>query len=266
MDPNDTRHSNATARVALVNRIAKEKPFFVGISGDVVYEGSNVQEWLQFDRETKVWRDQKLKVFPAIGNHDVRGGEAAALANYFPRFPLIDSKRWYSVRIGNVELLSLDSTANDKPGSPQTKWLDENLTAVPDDIDFVVILLHHPPYTESTDRMLGGGHQARVPEQELGELIEQHQALMRAKILVIAGHVHNYERYDRDGVMYIVSGGGGATPYMIKRNSDDFYTEPGPTYHFCRFRVEGPRLKGEMIKYIDQNNFQVKDTFELSAR
>src|SRR5581483_5193532 len=226
-------------------------PFFLTISGDIVYEGSNVQEWLEFDRETKVWRDQKIKIFPAIGNHDVVGGEAAALPNYFQRFPLLDSKRWYAVHCGNVAILALDSTEKDSPGSEQAKWLDNNLSAMANDIDFVIILLHHPPYTESTAHMLGGGHDARRQEQELAQIIEGHQAKMRAKIVVIAGHVHNYERYERAGVMYIVSGGGGATPYLIKRRPGDVYTDPGPTYHYCRFRVEGAHLKGEMVKYVD---------------
>jgi len=266
MDPNDTRHSNATARVALVQRIAKEKPFFVIISGDVVFEGANVQEWLQYDRETQIWRDQKIELFPILGNHDVRGGQAAALANYFQRFPQIDSKRWYSVRSGNVEVLAVDSTANDAQGGEQSKWLDNNLSAVPADIDFVLIVMHHPPYTESTERMLGGGHNARRPEQEMAQMIEGHQAKMRAKIIVIAGHVHNYERYEHGGVMYIVSGGGGATPYMIRRRPEDVYTDPGATYHYCRFHVDGSHLKGEMVKYVDANNFQVRDMFELSAK
>jgi 3',5'-cyclic AMP phosphodiesterase CpdA len=187
MDPNDTRHSNATARVALVQRIAKEKPFFVIISGDVVFEGANVQEWLQYDRETQIWRDQKIELFPILGNHDVRGGQAAALANYFQRFPQIDSKRWYSVRSGNVEVLAVDSTANDAQGGEQSKWLDNNLSAVPADIDFVLIVMHHPPYTESTERMLGGGHNARRPEQEMAQMIEGHQAKMRANVTSTAG-------------------------------------------------------------------------------
>jgi 3',5'-cyclic AMP phosphodiesterase CpdA len=265
MEPTDTRHSNPTARVALVQQMAKDKPLFLAISGDIVYEGANAQEWLQFDRETKIWRDQKINIFPALGNHDVRGGEAAALANYFQRFPQLDSKRWYSVRCGNVELLVLDSTSEETEAQ-QSKWLDDNLSAVPDDIDFVVILLHHPPYTESTDHMLGGGHEARKQEQALSHMIEAHQAKMRAKIVVLAGHVHNYERYLRGGVMYIVSGGGGATPYLIKRKPDDFYTEPGPTYNYCRFQVQSAHLKMEMFKYIDPKNFQLKDSFELSAQ
>jgi acid phosphatase type 7 len=266
MDPNDTRHSNATARAALVQRMAKDKPFFIAMTGDVVYEGANVEEWLQYDRETKVWRDQKIKVFPALGNHDVRGSDAAAMANYFQRYPLIDSKRWYSVRVANVALFVLDSTEENRPWQQQANWLEANLSALPDGIDFVVVTMHHPPYTESTTHMLGGGHEARKQERQLAEMMEAHQAKMRAKILVVTGHVHNYERYEHGGVMYIVSGGGGATPYIIRRNAGDFYTEEGPTYHYCRFQVNGSHVKFEMVKYIDPNNFQVKDTFELDAK
>jgi len=37
MDVSDTRHTNPIARVAHVEKIAKEKPVFVTISGDFVY-------------------------------------------------------------------------------------------------------------------------------------------------------------------------------------------------------------------------------------
>jgi hypothetical protein len=36
---------------------------------------------------------------------------------------------------------------------------------------------------------------------------------------VSAGHIHNYERLERDGVVYLVSGGGGAAPYEIDRTA-----------------------------------------------
>jgi hypothetical protein len=39
----------------------------------------------------------------------------------------------------------------------------------------------------------------------------------RARFVVSAGHIHNYERLERDGVVYLVSGGGGAAPYEIDR-------------------------------------------------
>ena len=266
MDPSDTRHSNPVARVALVEKIAKEKPVFLTISGDLVYEGADALEWLQFDRETKAWRDQKIAVLPALGDHDVHGSEAAALANYFQRFPLIDSKRWYSARCGSVQVLTIDSMSDDGPGSQQWKWLEANLAGVPTDVDFVIISLHHPLYTRSTVHLLGGGHSLRNREKEMAEMLEKHQTEMRARIIVISGHVHNYERYEHGGVMYIVTGGGGATPYFVKRQPTDFYHEEGITYHYVRFQVQRGRLKAEMIKYIDAKNWAVKDEFEITVQ
>jgi hypothetical protein len=265
MDVSDTRHSNPVARVALVEKIAKEKPVFITISGDLVYRGADALEWLQYDRETKIWRDQKIAILPALGDHDVQGGEAAALANYFQRFPLINSKRWYSARCGSVLVLTLDSMADDRPGSAQWKWLEANLATVPADVDFVIISLHHPLYTRSTVHLLGGGHSLRNREKSMAEMIEKHQTEMRARIVVVSGHVHNYERYEHGGVMYVVTGGGGATPYFVKRQPDDFYREEGVTYHYVRFQIDRGRLKAEMIKYLDPKNWAVKDTFELSV-
>jgi len=66
--------------------------------------------------------------------------------------------------------------------------------------------------------------------------------------------------------MYIVSGGGGTTPYFIKRQPTDFYHEEGVTYHYVRFQVERGRLKAEMIKYLDPKNWAVKDQFELTVQ
>ena len=85
---------------------------------------------------------------------------------------------------------------------------------------------------------------------------------------MIAGHVHNYERYEHAGIMYIVSGGGGATPYLPVRHPHDFYRETGPTYHYCQFTVDRDRLKFQMYKLeMDggKARWEVKDSFEESA-
>ncbi len=265
-NPANTRASNPVVRRALVEKIAEEKPAFVVITGDLVLKGADLADWAVFDRETQPWSGGGLKVFPALGNHDVAGGESAALANYFAAFPELHDRRWYSVRDGNVMVFVLDSTSADMPGTVQGRWLEEGLKNVPEDIDFVLIALHHPPYTESSDYAAGGGHEARWPERKLGAFLEARQSKMHARMVVIAGHVHNYERYEHGGVMYIVSGGGGATPYLIARRPGDFYTEPGPTYHFCRFTVERDRLKGQMVKYLGRGQWAVKDQFELRPR
>ncbi len=262
-DPANTKHSNAPMRRAEIARIAQEKPAFVIISGDLVLAGGSAQDWKVFDEETAPLRQAGIELLPALGNHDV-SGKARALENYFQRFPRLQGRRWYSVRAANVLMFILDSTSDDGPGSPQLQWLEQGLKALPPDVDFVLVALHHPPLTQSHDNMLGGGHSPRPQEQQLAALLEQHQQGMRARIIVLAGHVHNYERYEHGGVTYVVSGGGGATPYMIQRSDGDFYRDPGPTYNICNFTVDHGELRFQMLKLTlegAQPQWTMRDSF-----
>ncbi|MFZ3211835.1 MAG: metallophosphoesterase [Terriglobales bacterium] len=263
-DPADTKNSNATMRRAEIARIAEEKPAFVIISGDLVLSGGSRQDWKVFDEETAPLRQANIELLPALGNHDVAGAEDQALANYFQRFPRLEGRRWYSVCAANLALFVLDSNSANGPGSRQGQWLEQGLQALPPDVDFVLVALHHPPLTRSNDETPGGGHSPRPQEQPLASMLEQHQQSMRARIIVLAGHVHNYERYEHGGVTYVVSGGGGATPYMIQRSESDFYRDPGPTYHICNLVVDHGELRFQMLKLtLDgaQPQWTVRDSF-----
>jgi len=267
-NPADTKHSNAAVRRAEIARIAQEKPAFVVITGDLVLTGADAQDWKVFDAETASLRQAGIELLPALGNHDVHGGEGRALANYFQRFPRLEGRRWYSVRAGNVVVLVLDSTSADGPGSRQWQWLEQGLQTLPPEVDFVLLALHHPPLTRSNDKMFGEGHSARRQEQQLASLLEKHQQSLRARIIVMAGHVHNYERYEHGGVTYVVSGGGGATPYMIQRSASDVYRDPGPTYHICNFTVDHGELRFQMLKLTfpsTEAQWTVRDSFVSRA-
>jgi Icc-related predicted phosphoesterase len=292
-NPSDKLNSNAVARRAVVDRIADEKPQFLLINGDLVFNGDNTGDWAVYDRETAKLRDAGIKIFPVLGNHDLGDDESGAftsyfhrflralknyhsrrrwsdaLADYFQRFPEIQERRWYSLRAGNVLLFMLDSNSDQNPGSAQRQWLDDSLSAVPREVDFVVLVMHHPPYTKCSEVPSGDGHTARPQELLLAKMLEERQKTLRARIVVLAGHVHNYERYQHDGIMYIVSGGGGATPYFPQRSPDDFYTGTGPTYHYCKFTVDHGSLKFQMVK-LDLNesmaNWTTQDSFDLMPR
>jgi len=85
---------------------------------------------------------------------------------------------------------------------------------------------------------------------------------------VLSGHNHNYERYAVNGITYIVTAGGGATPYPIHRKPTDAYHEPGPTYHFSRIKIDGHTLSFEMYKLnraAPEPKFERKDSFQLRA-
>jgi Icc-related predicted phosphoesterase len=259
-DPSDTAPANPAVRRTIIAAVDEVHPAFVTIGGDIVYAGENANDWKVWDTETKVWRDHNIPVFPVIGNHDVKVNEEAALANYFARFPQLEKSRYYSVRLGDCLLLILDSELDEVNG-PQGDWLRGQFDALPSDVDFVFIALHHPPYTSSSDeKKFGGGHSARGAEQSLAKMLEDKQGNMHARIIVLSSHVHNYERHEHRGVTYFVTGGGGAHAYPISRAADDPYKDTGINYHYLLVQVRGSSVE------ITMNKLEFKDDKEAWSK
>jgi len=242
-NPKDTEAANPAARQALVQAIAQANPAFISFGGDIVYNGYDKDDWKVWDTETAVWREKKIPVYPALGNHDLHGDEKVALANYFERFPDLKNSRYYSVRAANTLVLVLDSSQDETSG-PQGQWLAQKLDQLPAAVDFVFLVLHHPPYTSSSDaKLFGGGHSARSQEQKLAKMLEARQPNQRARIVVFSGHVHNYERHEHGGVTYFVTGGAGAHAYPIERAKDDPFQSNEVNYHYIMVDVDRGSLK-----------------------
>ncbi len=240
-DPNDFEAADPPVRAALVRAIAGTHPAFICFTGDIVYKGSDTNDWKVFDRETSIWRDDKIPVFPALGNHEFHGEQKVALANYFQRFHDLKDSRYYFVRAANTLILVLDSS-HDEVSGRQGEWLKAKLDHLPADVDFVFLMLHHPPYTSSDPGMFGEGHAARTQEKELAKFLEDRQLHTRARFLVFSGHVHNYERHEHGGVTYFVTGGAGAHAYPIQRAPTDPYQSKEINYHYLLVEVDHREL------------------------
>ncbi len=241
-NPADTKAASPPVRRALVKAIAAADPAFISVGGDIAYKGDDTNDWKVWDSETKVWRQRHITVYPALGNHDLHGNQTIALANYFQRFPSLLNNRYYSVRAANTLMLVLDSSLDETSG-PQGEWLAKKLDTVPSDVDFVFLVLHHPPYTASSDKTRGGGHSARHPEQSLAQILEERQGRTDARFVVFSGHVHNYEHQQHNGVTYFVTGGGGARPYPIERSPDDPLYGQSVNYHYLLVEVDRGNLR-----------------------
>jgi Icc-related predicted phosphoesterase len=252
-NPANTKDADPEVRQQLVRAIADAHPDFVTFGGDIALNGDNVNDWKEFDKETSVWRERGIPIYPALGNHDLHGDINVALGNYFARFPILQQNRFYAVHAKNTLMLTLDSALDELTGA-QGEWLQKQLTNLSSGIDFVFVVLHHPPYTSSSDaKTYGGGHSARLPEQKLAAYLEEQQKKLRARIVVFSGHVHNYERHEHGGVTYFVVGGGGAHAYPITRAADDPFQSNEVNYHYLLVEVEGRTLKATM------NRLQMKD-------
>ena len=270
--PDETTASSPRARQALIARIAADAPAAVFINGDLPWHG-NTADYAVFAAETAEWRTRRLRIYPALGNHEFsQCEEAQCLGYWWDAFPELRGHRWYSVALGRRFVgINLDSDTSLLPGSSQRNWLEQTLGQLPATVDFVLISLHHPPVTAPQQGLMAG-HNVRANEADLAEWLEHTQASRHARVIVSAGHVHNYERFARNGVTYLVAGGGGARPYPLERAADDLYQDSGfPNFHYVRFTLRGRVLKAEMVRLANPADeappeFEVKDRFEITAR
>src|SRR5438445_2043690 len=151
----------------LVRAIAAARPAFISFGGDIPLNGFSLDDWKVYDRETARWRERKIAIFPALGNHELLGDTKIGLENFFGRFPALEENRFYSVRAANTLLLTMDSSLDETTGA-QGEWLQDQFKHVPTEIDFIFITLHHPPITSAGDKTNGrGGSSARPAEQML---------------------------------------------------------------------------------------------------
>lgn len=164
-----------------------------------------------------------------------------------------------------IYVIALDSDDSLLPGDEQRHWLENQVVSLPAEVQFVLIIMHHPPVADIQTRF-NADHNPRPNEIALAQYLRTAAAAHRAKFVVIAGHIHNYERFLQDGVVYLVSGGGGAKPYEVDRTPPDLYQNSGfPNYHYVRFVLQGKTLRGTMYRFSASgaDAWQTKDTFQV---
>jgi hypothetical protein len=270
-DQNNTEVTNPVVRRWLVQKIAEEHPSAVLMNGDVPYSGDNPNDYAVYHEETKIWRDEQLRVYPALGNHEFHGDPHEALEHWWTAFPEMRNRRWYSVELGKyIYTIALDTDASLAEGSEERNWLRHQLTHLPRRTRFVLISLHHPPVADFQTR-INVSHNPRPNEIGLRDFLESTAPHIKAKIIVIAGHIHNYERFSRSGVVYLVSGGGAAKPVPVERAPDDLYQDNGfPNYHFVEFTLNEDGVEGRMYRLTDPTastpSWELKDTFQISNK
>lgn len=254
-DTRFTQHdgvANAPARRALVAAISRESPAAILVGGDLVYRGDDPDDYATYRSETAEWSRRGIPVFPALGNHELRGcdarrDESPCLENWWRSFESLPLRpyRWYSVALGDSLLaLVLDSDAPLAPASAQRAWLERQISEADSEarVRFILILLHYPPVRDPIF--------ARARDEgEVQRYLSARAPSLRARVIVVGSHIHNYERFERDGVTYLVSGGGGAKPLPVLRMSGELSGLKTPVnFHYLRFTLQGERLTGTMVR------------------
>ena len=267
-DPANTEDTNPVVRRTLIARMVEEKPDVLLLSGDVPLSGGVANDYAVFRQETAAWRTAGLRVFPAMGNHELYGPAKncpeSCLENWWNEFPELKGRRWYSVRFGEAYCITVDSNLDLTPGSVQSAWVAKQLEGMPKETKYVFVSLHHPPMA---DPVVGDpSHNVRPNENALARQLEAAAQRTKAKIVVIAGHIHAYQRFQRNGVIYLVSGGGGAKQYKIQRSPGDLYQDNVfPNFHYVKFVSQAGALQATMYCLDDKGAFVPGDSFVVGA-
>jgi acid phosphatase type 7 len=271
-DPSNTTAANPDARKALVAKIAELHPDALILTGDVPWRGTVAADYDEYQLETAAWRAEKLRVYPALGNHEFAGkGADDALKDWWGVFPELKDRRWYSVALGSrVYLICVDSNSDLTPGSAQRTWLEDQVAHVPAKVEFVFVALHHPPVADLQTKY-HVDHNPRPNEISLRDYLSKVAPASHAQFIVVSGHIHNYERAAVDGVTYLVSGGGGAHPYEVDRTPQDQYqTTDFPNFHYILFQLDGRKIKAAMYRLVypmgAQPEWQNRDSFAIAAK
>jgi|UPI00037464E1 Calcineurin-like phosphoesterase len=268
-DPSNTKSTNPRARKWLAEKVGTEHADAMLITGDIPFHGSNPQDWAVFEREASSWA-RGPRVYPTIGNHELRLDWRPGRINWAAAFPHLQGNGFYSVLLGNVFILNLNSTEPIWPRGLQADWLRTQLDHIPEQADFVILQMHIPLIADTQSEFI-----ANIPSPEsvvLRRYLETRAQTSRQKFIAVYGHIHNYERFEFNGITHIISGGGGATPYPVfVRGPQDQYRDPAfPVFNYVIMTIHGKRAEGTMYKIADPNAAEysvvAKDHFVETAK
>lgn len=198
--------TNSAAHQQVTNALAARSPKLSLHVGDLVATGQCYADWKpQFFDPAKTLLAKSV-FYPAPGNHEYLACTPAGRIWYYDFFNLPgngvagQAEKWYAFSYGCGRFISLDSyDANSESFSfsaDQFNWLHNELDSTAyTSAKWQVVFLHLPLHMWPNTTL----------RNQVYDLFRLHGV-----DLVLEGHRHRYERGVKDGIPYVIVGGGGA--------------------------------------------------------
>lgn len=246
----DTRTRDALhARIAAA--IVKDNPDFVVHTGDLVQNGYDTAQWPNFFQiEHELLRQTVF--FPVLGNHErdnPQFNEFFDLKN--PYYSFDWGSAHFALIDGDVANTGPDPEARERFWSEQKQWLEDDLEHS-QTAQFRFVVMHEPPVT------VNHKHPNHVSTwtPTLVPMFEKHHVTA-----VFAGHDHNYQHHLKDGIHYVITGGGGAPLAPAEEPLPAITLKVESVEHFVRVHVDGERAAVEAVAL----DGHLIDRFELKG-
>ena len=230
----DTRTRHEVHQRVVNAIVAGSHPDFLLHTGDLVADGADSAQWpVFFGIEKELLR--KAAFFPSLGNHE---------RNNHQYYDFFDVKTpYYSFNWGTSHFIVLNSDIGNAAASTsaketfwteQVRWLEEDLAAN-QKADFRFVFAHHPPITAVRRRQ--GENKEMTALMPLFEKYKVNAGFF--------GHDHNYQHHLKNGVHYVVTGGGGAPLYDVDVPSPGVTLKVESVEHFVDVKVNGAKARME---------------------
>ena len=213
--------------------------------GDIMLRGCNEAEWVNFHRYSEPITD-RMPLYIARGNHE--GNDLVSESVFAKETGSRGNIFYKTVRQDSLLFIILDTDILGEENGIlgiQLQWLETMLTIAASDktVRYVFLFMHKPLFPQ-------GIHRASplINADDLHALFLQYPKI-RA---VFAGHDHLFNRYEKDGLIYIITGGGGG---------DLYHGHGGDYHHFVKVSLY-PGSARINIKTIGIFN-EVVDDFDL---
>ncbi|MCJ7783812.1 MAG: metallophosphoesterase [Desulfobacterales bacterium] len=215
--------------VRLMGSALERKPDFFIHLGDMIPHPEE-KEWQKF---FEISKSIDVPFFPVVGNHEVfAGGRGEKL--YREQFHLPEEKTYYGFRAGGVLFVILDSEmGRGRIINEQLSWLEDILSFSNE--MFKLIFIHRPLFLP-VDSLKKGRAMDRYPV----ERDALHQLFFKTNVkAVFQADDHRYDRMEKDHILYLITGGGGAHLTSFK--------ERGRFFHYVRISAQQERIEGEVV-------------------
>ncbi len=228
----DMQQGGEPKRLQIVSRLAaamaEERPQVVLACGDYIDGSSDpatsrrqLAQVLQ--ALSPLQRHGEVPLAAALGNHDRALPSSVLRATFGPPY--------YSFNLGQCHFVVLDTQQPGQYGrieGEQWAWLIDDLQQA-QAARFIFVVMHQPLFPVSVHRGSSLDKYPRFRDR-------LHELFVRMRVTcVFHGHEHLYNRQERDGVTYVITGGGGAPLYADELR--------GGFYHYLRVDVTGAEYR-----------------------